>query len=429
MADLSVGTKVHLTNGGTCTVKKELGRGGQGIVYLVDYNGKEYALKWYLSSYPDAFYSNIERNAKAGSPSPSFLWPEAVTEREYGSFGYLMKLRPKGYEEVGAFMLAKVRFASVDALLEAALEICTSFQLMHIRGLSYQDLNDGNFFINPQTGHVLICDNDNVAPNGVNMGILGKAGFMAPEIVEGDTLPNIYTDYFSLAVTLFILFYLNRPFDGAFALSCPCMNEAAEHKLNGRGEVFIMDPTNNSNRPVRGVHDNVIKRWGAFPKILQDEFIKTFSKEAILTPQKRTMPRRWQDIIVQMRSLYVTCPVCGKKTFVNGETPCKCQDCDKLLSKPLIIKSGKYQIPLVPEQKLYACQVSLENDYDTVVGEVIRNKMDPKKWGLRNESKVTWTVMLPDGVTIKNIAPHEGMPAIPGCKIRFSKEVTAEICK
>ena len=30
-------------------------------------------------------------------------------------------------------------------------------------GYSYQDLNDGNFFINPQSGDVLICDNDNVA--------------------------------------------------------------------------------------------------------------------------------------------------------------------------------------------------------------------------------------------------------------------------
>ena len=29
--------------------------------------------------------------------------------------------------------------------------------------MSYQDLNDGNFFIDPQTGKVLICDNDNVA--------------------------------------------------------------------------------------------------------------------------------------------------------------------------------------------------------------------------------------------------------------------------
>ena len=225
MAELSVGTQVKLRNGTSCKVKKELGRGGQGIVYLVDYNGKDYALKWYIISCSEAFYQNLEQNVKKGAPSNNFLWSEAVTEHQNGSFGYLMKLRPAGYEEIGAFMLAKAKFANVNCLLKACLQICTAFQQLHIIGLSYQDMNDGNFFINPQTGDVLICDNDNVAPNGVNMGIAGKSGYMAPEIIEKETMPNRYTDYFSLSVILFILIYLNRPFEGAKVLSCPCMTE------------------------------------------------------------------------------------------------------------------------------------------------------------------------------------------------------------
>lgn len=39
--------------------------------------------------------------------------------------------------------------------------------MLHRHGYSYQDLNDGNFFINPESGDVLICDNDNVMPQGV----------------------------------------------------------------------------------------------------------------------------------------------------------------------------------------------------------------------------------------------------------------------
>ena len=73
MSELKVGTQVKLRNGTSCKVKKELGRGGQGIVYLVDYNGKDYALKWYLRSCSDAFYENLERNVKNGTPSPNFL--------------------------------------------------------------------------------------------------------------------------------------------------------------------------------------------------------------------------------------------------------------------------------------------------------------------------------------------------------------------
>ena len=429
MAELSVGTQVKLRNGTSCKVKKELGRGGQGIVYLVDYNGKDYALKWYIISCSEAFYQNLEQNVKKGAPSNNFLWPEAVTEHQNGSFGYLMKLRPAGYEEIGAFMLAKAKFADVNCLLKACLQICTAFQQLHISGLSYQDMNDGNFFINPQTGDVLICDNDNVAPNGVNMGIAGKSGYMAPEIIEKETMPNLYTDYFSLSVILFILIYLNRPFEGAKVLSCPCMTEELEKKLNGKGCVFILDPTDDSNRPVRGVHTNVIRRWSLFPKLLRDAFIRTFSREAIVTPTKRLMDRSWQNLLVQVRSLYVKCPICGKYTFINiDQNATMCLECGKSIAKPFVLKLGKYTIPLVPEQKIYQCQTSSENDYNKIVGEVIRNPQNPNKWGLRNLSGAQWTVSTPTGEA-KLVDNNGAMPIIPGLKIRFTKEFTGEILK
>lgn len=429
MAELSVGTQVKLRNGTSCKVKKELGRGGQGIVYLVDYNGKDYALKWYIISCSEAFYQNLEQNVKKGAPSNNFLWPEAVTEHQNGSFGYLMKLRPAGYEEIGAFMLAKAKFADVNCLLKACLQICTAFQQLHIIGLSYQDMNDGNFFINPQTGDVLICDNDNVAPNGVNMGIAGKSGYMAPEIIEKETMPNRYTDYFSLSVILFILIYLNRPFEGAKVLSCPCMTEELEKKLNGKGCIFILDPTDDSNRPVRGVHTNVIRRWSLFPKLLRDAFIKTFSKEAIVSPTKRLMDRSWQNLLVQVRSLYVKCPICGKYTFINiDQNATVCLECGKNIVKPSVLNLGKYTIPLVPEQKIYQCQTSSENDYNKIVGEVIKNPKDPNKWGLRNLSGTQWTVSTSTGEA-KLVDNNGAMPIIPGLKIRFTKEFTGEILK
>ena len=45
------GDKLKLLNGDEISVKSLLGDGGQGEVYLVSYNGKDYALKWYLSKY------------------------------------------------------------------------------------------------------------------------------------------------------------------------------------------------------------------------------------------------------------------------------------------------------------------------------------------------------------------------------------------
>ena len=154
--ELTEGLEIKLINGRTCTIDKELGRGGQGIVYLVDYCGGDYALKWYTKDYSSDFYDNLKANASAGPPSKAFLWPLAITEKQYGSFGYVMRLRPRGYREFGEFMLAKTRFSSMSANINAAINICDAFQKLHIRGLSYQDMNDGNFFINPRNGDVLI---------------------------------------------------------------------------------------------------------------------------------------------------------------------------------------------------------------------------------------------------------------------------------
>ena len=55
--ELKEGTEIKLLNGKICTIDKELGRGGQGIVYLVDYCGGDYALKWYTKNYSSDFYN------------------------------------------------------------------------------------------------------------------------------------------------------------------------------------------------------------------------------------------------------------------------------------------------------------------------------------------------------------------------------------
>ena len=40
MIELKIGESVSLTNGAQAKIVKELGRGGQGIVYLVEVNGQ-----------------------------------------------------------------------------------------------------------------------------------------------------------------------------------------------------------------------------------------------------------------------------------------------------------------------------------------------------------------------------------------------------
>ena len=239
-------------------------------------------MKWYrdVGKNPDAFYSNLKHNVEKGSPDKAFLWPQAIMEKAEGSFGYIMDLRPDGYYEISEFMLANVTFASFKVAVDSCLKIVSAFRILHNIGYSYQDMNDGNFFINPTTGDVLICDNDNVSPNGANTGIIGKPRYIAPEIVCNGALPNTQTDRFSLSVILFIILFMNHPFEGKKSL-VPCLTPPIAERIYGSEALFLYDPQDKSNAPVKNIHTNVVARWKFMPNYIKETFLKAFSQQAI----------------------------------------------------------------------------------------------------------------------------------------------------
>ena len=410
MTELSKNSIVSLVGGGTATIIKELGRGGQGIVYLVEVCGEKKALKWYLNAPDDKFYRNLQQNIASGAPSAAFLWPEFLTEKQQGSYGYIMKLRPQNYYEFGNFLLAKVSFKSFTAMLSAAMKICNGFMMLHRFGYSYQDLNDGNFFIDPQTGDVLICDNDNVMPQGEKSGIMGKARYMAPEIVAGG-IPDKYSDRFSLSVILFMLFYANHPFEGAKVVACPCMTESFEKRFYGSEALFIYDPTDKSNLPVRGIHQNVIRRWPVFPQLLRDTFIEEFSQEKLKDPSTRMIEQNWEKVISSVRDSLVVCNHCSEETFVDtSKIKDRCIDCgnDVDLAKRLIINNRS--LPLTNKTNIY---IDNDNTPDGVVTTDANGFML-----IKNISTETWTVETPSE-KVKTVAPQEILPVKEGLKITF----------
>lgn len=417
---LKANTNISLTNGQTATVLRVLGQGGQGTVYEVNLNGKKMALKWYTHpAYTTNanFYHNLETNIRIGSPSAAFLWPEYLTQVQYGSFGYIMPLRGKNYMEFSQFLLAKTRFASLKALFSAAINICNAFKALHSKGLSYQDLNDGNFFLCPKTGDVLICDNDNVIFHGANLGVAGKTRYMAPEVVAGE-LPNTYTDRFSLTIILFLLLYGNHPFEGERVLAQPCMRESDEKRFFGSDMIFIYNPTNATNRPVHGVHTNVLRRWNVFPAVLRNQFIEEFSHEKLYAnPQSRFIEAEWVRLLQIVQDHIAICPHCHQETFVDDQTSVRCASCATLLQvKARLMLEGRH-LPLVAG-----------NQYDLGEGikfDAVLSTTDNLLW-LRNTSKHTWQVTTTKGEQ-RPLAPKALMPAKSGIHIQFAPSLTAEI--
>lgn len=421
---LESGFRVKTLFGGTVKVEKYLAEGGQGRVYIVDYNGQKKALKWYkkdgLGANPNAFYENIKQNVMRGSPSQEFLWPLDITEWVDGTFGYVMDLRPEDYHEVTEFMLCHVRFKSFRTIIDAAMKIVSAYRILHNAGYSYQDLNDGNFFINPQNGKVLICDNDNVAPDGTETGIIGKPRYMAPEIVLHKSKPNTLSDRFSMSVILYILFCLNHPLEGKRYLVAGLTPELQE-KLYGSEPLFIMDPNDKSNGPHPVVHKNSIIVWPYLPDYMQEIFLTAFSQKAFQKPSARPKEIDWLNALTRFRSEIVMCQ-CGNEIFTQQGEPCECEVCGHKANIPYKLVLSGYSIPAIRDTRIYRCQLGVcdEKDALTPVAHVVEKK-ESGALGIRNKSSKRWDAVTTKG-TARKVAPDEVIPLKDGIIFKIGDE-------
>ena len=427
----SEGTEIRSLNNARIIIEKKLGEGGQGIVYKITHNGKAKALKVYkqgVFTNSDAFYKNLCDNVKKGSPSKGtpndcFLWPEDIlswTDTPEGkTFGYIMDLRPPEYKELSEYLAGAVKFPSFKSRTMAAIEICTAFRILHSQGYSYQDLNDGNFFIIPGSGKVLICDNDNVAPNNTHSGILGKPRYMAPEIVRGETLPNTHTDRFSLAVIIFLLLTQTHPLEGALYL-CPCLTDDVEKKLYGTNPIFIMHPTDHRNGAVRGIHNNIIKVWPEMPQYMKDAFLKAFTGEALTNPQRRMTEQEWERVLIHFYSDIIRC-YCGNEIFTWNKNAPRCDSCGRLFNNfnMLKISGGNYEIPLIPGNVIFREQLGTANigEGTKPVIKVVQNPAD-KKLYLQNISGKQITCITPTARQVP-VADQGLAPANEGLGFKF----------
>lgn len=411
MATLKKGDRIPLL-GLSQQVKiiEYLAEGGQGEVYRVEYNGGEYALKWYSRITPsDAFYNNLAHNIQMGPPAEYYLWPLAVTKKTGGRFGYIMKLRPPEYNEYGDFLLGDARFKSWDLMFKAALNIVESYFKLHSIGYSYQDLNEGSFFINPSNGSVLICDNDNVAPFGVNLGVRGVPKYMAPEVVLNQSYPNTHTDRFSLAIILFRLFYIDHPLEGKYTIQFP-LTDSIGARLFGENPVFIYDPQNPSNRPVPEAQPNVIERWRIFPPDLNAAFTKAFTA-GLKDINSRITEQQWREVLVKARGMLVCLD--GKEQFVNAYQP------GSLPKGCRLLHTADQIIALAPDSILYPCQIDkFSTNYLSPAALVRASNSDSSIYGLGNLTSQAWSVNVP-GKGTTTIRPKGFAPLIPGVIIDF----------
>lgn len=428
MAELREGAILKSVNGATIRVEKLLGDGGQGYVYKVSYNGKPKALKWYKPEKVKNlkwFYNNIQKNIESGSPSPQFLWPEDLTNWEGNTFGYIMGLRPDDYKDFPDFLLAKEKFTVFSSMIDAAINIVCGFRSLHKKGFTYQDLNDGNFFIRPSDGAVLICDNDNVAESGENSGIKGKPRYMAPVVVTGAEKPDKFTDRFSLAVILFLLFTNNHPLEGKKVEKQGCATEMEQYNVYGKNPVFIADPDDDSNRPLVGINRNFQIRWPLLNNAMRSLFVQAFSKKAMTEVRSSSLPIEmiWCRTLLQYRSDLVGCPHCRNQTVLEHDKPI-CTKCKKDITPIGYLSVEHYEIPIIAGSVLSQEHLNdfAKEEYSTkVIGEIIVAKNNSNVFGLKNMSDYEWRYQ--NGNETKIVKKGEAVQLIKNRQIKIDNHI------
>jgi eukaryotic-like serine/threonine-protein kinase len=384
-----------------CTIQTFLGGGGQGEVYAVDLQGQTLALKWYFPQYLPYDSGLRERIATAissGAPSDHFLWPlEIVTQPGADTFGYLMPLRGAEYYGMTDLLSARLQ-PSFQALATAGLQLAHSFLQLHTQGLCYRDISHNNVFFNPETGDILICDNDNVSVVGEEAAVLGTGRFMAPEIVRGEALPNRETDLHALAVLLFWMFIMHHPLEGRRE---SMMMVRDEQRLYGTAPLFIFDPADTSNHPEPGYQDNALIYWPLYPQFLRDRFTDAFT-QGLHDPGQRVAESVWRSTMSRLRDAIFVCSHCQHENFLDLQQSSlpNCWNCGQSLAPPARLIIGKQVIALNPDTQLFPHHINNQRLYDfsQAVGTVI---YDPKgdRWGLRNTDAHAWSVTAPDGTT------------------------------
>jgi eukaryotic-like serine/threonine-protein kinase len=417
------------SSGVLCQVQGLLGAGGQGEVYRVSVQGSEMALKWY---YPhtatDSQHSTLQALIDSGAPDARFLWPaELVTAPAKAGFGYLMALRQPRYKGVSDLLARRVT-PSFRSLATAGINLADAFLQLHARGLCYRDISHGNVFFDPASGEVLICDNDNVAPNLAKGGILGTPRFMAPEVVRGKARPSTQTDLFSLAVLLFLILVNHHPLEGKKESSIHCFDLPAMTRLYGSEPVFIFDPVDASNQPVPGFHDNALAFWPLYPAFLKNLFTQSFT-DGIRDPDHgRVRETTWRTAMSRLRDSIFYCG-CGAENFYDadavkaaGSWTGSCWHCGRALQLPPRIRIGKSVVMLNHDAKLYIhhLDAAVPLAFHTPVAVVTQHPSDPRLWGLKNLTGQRWTATGADG-TVRDVEPGRNLLLAVGTRVHFGK--------
>ena len=349
--------KANLQSQGIRILEK-LAQGGQGEIFHVIKHGQNRVLKLYdeLNSTPqqrDILLKLIAKGVPDAQFANRFAWPEEFVEiTDENRFGYLMPLiNTEDYISITAVEGKQVPHPGFGICVEVARQFAQTFRMVHIHGWCLRDISKNNLKFSPQTGDVVLLDNDSIVTDGYTGDDMeGTPGYPAPEVILKKAHPSTLTDLHSLAVLLFQLLCWHHPFQGVQESKIMILNKQALDELYGLNPVFIFDPIDRSNRlPDEAGYQHAKAMWMVLPDYIKKLFVRAFTV-GIHTPSLRVMDNEWENALTLLQGQRHICS-CGAENFFDPsrrkQRPCWHQGCQVSFPPKLVIHGERSGVLLI----------------------------------------------------------------------------------
>lgn len=334
--------KVIQTTEGTKYVLTEIaGEGAQGVVY--NEASDKFLIKLYNRSDPIRNGNRLKKLKwliQQAYPD-QFIRPLALIETPY--VGFVME-KVKGHCTLNRLLVPSrdVTFSKwynqqtggLRRRLFLAYKIAMQFALLHDTNRAYCDISGNNILVNEDPGIASICmiDIDNIyIPGGDSGNVLGTSRYMAPEIMNKQIAPDIFTDAYSLAVILFELLRVGHPYVGDMVEDgTPQQQTQAYLGLYP----YEDDPDTDINRSSQMLPMDIVTT-----KRLRALFARTFiqGKDDRMA---RASAREFALACLEAANSVMKCPACGcwHIARANSERQYVCPWCDDVNDRPLFLQ-------------------------------------------------------------------------------------------
>jgi len=346
-------------------VDKEIGRGGQGVVYIT--KDKEIVIKEALKNgniiedeqdinsfnkkIKNLTYKPIPFDIKIAKPLSTLKNKAGYTMKMLNGMEPLKKLIPQELSKnevekitIPSFLEEFAKKSKRDAILLSYFlktggfrkrlsilsNIAKVLYRLHLNGLVYFDISHNNIFFRDEDDEVYFIDIDNLKYNSsikLNDAVM-TPNFEVPEVANNKEPNSFYSDIYAFAILAFYMLTMRHPFDGEGVNEISDWDDD-ETKKN-RWDLEWIYGSNKENEAIPILPKELSLTDGLF-----ELFKKTFEAKSKID---RVSLNIWIEELLKANALTIKCSECGS-TFYDRFN--KCPFCDALKPKRVAIYKDK----------------------------------------------------------------------------------------